>query len=98
MHVINNVRVLVKELLEPEGGDVLHLLVEDLVHRVSFVLENVNQVHKLLLSKIQVVDLIAQLQALSLQFSVLLNEGAQLLQQRGIVLLVATLREIARCG
>ncbi len=59
-HVVCDVGVLVEELLETKGRDVLDFLLEDLVYGVTTVLEDIDQVHNFLFSEFEVGDLICE--------------------------------------
>ena len=72
-HVVHDIWVLIKKLLESSSGDMLYLMLKDLVHRVALVLKHVYQIHYLLLSQLLIRDFICKSITLPLNICVLLN-------------------------
>lgn len=74
VHLLLKVWIVIQELLEPQSRDVLDLLFENLVDWVSSALEDVDQVHYLFLSKLEVVNLIIKLLAPIRKLNILLHQ------------------------
>lgn len=66
--------LLFEELLDAHSVDLLQLLLVDVLHWISFVLQEVNQIHDLLLPQLEVVDLVIHLAADFVQLAVLLHQ------------------------
>lgn len=65
---------LIQELLDPQRRDVLQLLLVDALDWVALVLQQMHQVHDLLLPQLVVVDLVIHLGASVVELSVLLHK------------------------
>ena len=79
VHIVRDVRVLIQEVLETQGRNVLNFLLKNLINRVATVLQHVNQIHNLLFSQFKVRNLICEELALPGKVGVGLHHGREFL-------------------